>query len=69
MFRSFLLSDPDVTRDGRLRRVLLEIHHHDDRYVLLEVASATGNRLLRFSSKDRKLTYAAFAQELDHLTE
>jgi hypothetical protein len=34
--------------------VLLEIHRHGDRYVLLEVAPSTGNQLLRFSSKDRE---------------
>ncbi len=44
--------------------VLLEVHRQGDRYVLLETAPATGNRLLRFSSKDRKLVYAAFAREL-----
>ncbi len=44
--------------------VLLEVHRRGDRYVLLETAPATGNRLLRFSSKDRKLVYAAFAREL-----
>ncbi len=44
--------------------VLLEVHRHGDRYVLLETAPATGNRLLRFSSKDRELVYAAFVQEL-----
>ena len=48
--------------------VLLEIHRHGDRYVLLEIAPATGNRLLRFSSKDRELVYAAFAHELGVLT-
>jgi len=31
--------------------VLLEVYRRGDRYVLLETAPATGNRLLRFSSK------------------
>ena len=35
--------------------MLLETHRCGDRYVLLEVAPATGNRLLRFSSKDREM--------------
>jgi hypothetical protein len=48
--------------------VLLEIHRHGDRYVLLEIAPATGNRLLRFSSKDWELVYAAFAHELGVLS-
>ena len=39
--------------------VLLEVHRHEDRYVLLERAPATGNRILRFSSKDGELVYAA----------
>ena len=42
---------------------LVEVHRHGDRYVLLEVAPSTGNQLLRFSSKDRELVYAAFARE------
>ncbi len=32
--------------------ILLEVYRHGDRYVLLERAPTTGNRLLRFSSKD-----------------
>jgi hypothetical protein len=44
--------------------VLLEIHRRGDEYVLLEMAPTTGERLLRFSSKDRELVYAALAQEL-----
>ena len=48
--------------------VLLEIHRHGDRYILLETAPATGNRLLRFFSKDRELVYAAFAHELGVLS-
>lgn len=45
--------------------VLLEIYRHGNRYVFLEMALATGNRLLSFSSEDRELVYAAFARELD----
>ncbi len=48
--------------------VLLEIHRYGDRYVLLEIAPVTGNRLLRFSSKDRELVYAAFTHELGVLS-
>ena len=44
--------------------VLLEIHRHGNRYVLQELAPVTGNRLLRFSSKDRELVYAALTHEL-----
>jgi hypothetical protein len=43
---------------------LVEVHRHGNRYVLLETTPATGNRLLRFSSKDRELVYAVFAREL-----
>ena len=52
----------DPLEDG-FAGVLLEIHRCGDRYVLLEVAPATGNRLLRFSSKDRELVYATLARE------
>jgi hypothetical protein len=58
-----LFLELDPLGDG-FRGVLLEIHRQGDRYVLLEVALATGNQLLRFSSKDRELVYAAFAREL-----
>jgi hypothetical protein len=49
--------------------VLVEIYRERDpsggfRYVLLETACATGNQLLRFSSKDRELIYGALAHEL-----
>ena len=49
--------------------VLVEIYREREssggfRYVLLETASGTGDQLLRFSSKDRKLVYAALAREL-----
>ena len=58
-----LFLELDPLEDG-FGGVLLEIHRHGDRYVLLETAPTTGNRLLRFSSKDRELVYAAFAREL-----
>jgi hypothetical protein len=57
----FVELDPLV--DGFIG-VLVEIHRRGDRYVLLEVAPATGNRLLRFSSTDRKLVYALLHREL-----
>ena len=49
--------------------VLVEIYREREssgefRYVLLETASGTGDQLLRFSSKDRELVYAACAREL-----
>jgi hypothetical protein len=49
--------------------VLVEIYREREpsggyRYVLLETASGTGDQLLKFSSKDRKLVYAACAREL-----
>jgi hypothetical protein len=53
----------DPLEDG-FGGVLLEIRRRGDEYVLLEMAPTTGNRLLRFSSKDRELVYAALAQEL-----
>lgn len=58
-----LFVELDPLEDG-FAGVLLEIHRCGDRYVLLEVAPATGNRLLRFSSKDKELVYTAFTQEL-----
>jgi hypothetical protein len=53
--------------------VLVEIYREREssggfRYVLLETACATGNQLLRFSSKDRELIYAALAHELGALS-
>lgn len=53
----------DPLQDGFVG-VLVEIYRHGDRYILLETAPATGNRLLTFSSRDKGLVYAAFAQEL-----
>ena len=49
--------------------VLVEVYREREpsggfRYVLLETAAATGDRLLRFSSNDGELVYAALASEL-----
>ena len=41
-----------------------EVHHRGDRYDVLEMVPTSGNRLLRFSSKDRGEFYAAFVREL-----
>ena len=61
----------DVIRqqDDPARFVLVEIYREredsgDFRYVLLATATATGNRLFRFSSKDRGLVYAVLVREL-----
>jgi hypothetical protein len=53
--------------------VLVEIYREREpsggfRYVLVETASATGNQLLKFSSKDRELVYAALARDLGALS-
>ncbi len=66
LFVSVVSMDPAL--DG-FSGVLVEIYRHreflgGERYVLLETAAATGNQLLRFSSKDRDLVYAVFAGEL-----
>jgi hypothetical protein len=50
----FVALDPPT--DG-FAGVLLEACRRGDRYVLLETATTTGNRLLRFSSKDRELSH------------
>ncbi len=60
--------DMDPLLDG-FSGVLVEIYREREssggfRYVLLETACATGNCLLKFSSKDRELVYAALAREL-----
>ena len=60
----FLFVELDPLEDGFVG-VFIEIHRLGDRYVLLEIAPMTGNRLLRFSSKDRELVYAALVRELD----
>ena len=57
-----LFVEMDPLEDG-FSGALVEVHRCGDRYVLLETAPATGNRLLRFSSKDKELVYAAFARE------
>ncbi len=57
-----LFVELDPLQDGFVG-VLLEIYRLGDEYVLLETATATGNRLLRISSKDRGLVYDALANE------
>jgi hypothetical protein len=69
LFVSAVGMDPAL--DG-FSGVLIEIYRQKEssggeRYVLLETATATGNQLLRFSSKDRDLVYAALSQELGNL--
>jgi len=56
----------DPLEDGFVG-VLLEIYRDGDRYVLLEMAPTTGNRLLKFSSKDRRLVSAVLTGELGGL--
>jgi hypothetical protein len=56
-----LFLELDPLEDG-FGGVVLELYRHGDRYVLLEVAPSTGNQLLKFSSKDRELVYAAFSR-------
>ncbi len=67
LFASVVGMDPLL--DG-FSGVLVEIYREKDpwgrfRYVLLETACASGNQLLRFSSQDKGLVYAALARELD----
>jgi hypothetical protein len=67
LFASVVGMDPLL--DG-FSGVLVEIYREKDpsggfRYVLLETACVSGNQLLRFSSKDKGLVYAALARELD----
>jgi hypothetical protein len=67
LFASVVGMDPLL--DG-FSGVLIEIYQERDpsggfRYVLLETACVSGNQLLRFSSKDKGLVYAALARELD----
>jgi hypothetical protein len=57
----FVELDPLV--DG-FAGVLVEVYRRGDRYVLLETASITGNRLLKYSSEDRDLVYAALDRKL-----
>jgi len=66
LFASAVGMDPLL--DG-FTGVLVEVYREREpsggfRYVLLETAAATGDRLLRFTSKDRELIYAALASEL-----
>ncbi len=66
LFASAVGMDPLL--DG-FSGVLVEVYREKEpsggfRYVLLETAAATGDRLLRFSTKDRELIYAALASEL-----
>jgi hypothetical protein len=70
LFASAIGMDPLL--DG-FSGVLVEIYREREssggsRYVLLETACATGNQLLRFSSKDKNLVYSALARELDALS-
>ena len=44
--------------------VVVEVYRRGDRYVLLETAVATGNRLLKFRSKDPGLLYTILDREL-----
>ena len=61
-----LFVELDPLEDG-FAGVLLEVYRDGDRYVLLEVAPATGNRLLKFSAKVRGLVSAVLAGELGGL--
>ncbi len=53
--------DPAV--DG-FAGVLVELIFDGERYVVVETALESGNRLLRFHSSDRRLAYALFETEL-----
>jgi hypothetical protein len=69
LFASTISMDPLV--DG-FSCVLVEIYRErrssgEFHYVLLETASATGNQIFKFSSKDIELVYAALARELGGL--
>ena len=66
LFVSSVGMDPAL--DG-FSGVLVEIYREKDasgrfRYVLLETASATGNRLLRFTSADLALVVTVLLQEI-----
>ena len=66
LFASAVSMDPLL--DG-FSGVLIEVYREREPsdgliYVLLETAAATGDQLLRFSSKDRELIDAALASEL-----
>jgi hypothetical protein len=49
-----LLVEIDPLEDG-FAGVIVEVHRQGDRYILQEMAPATSNHLLKFSSKDREL--------------
>jgi hypothetical protein len=49
--------------------VLVELVFDGERYVLVETASATGNRLLRFSSGSEEAARALFEAELGEDTD
>ncbi len=53
--------DPAV--DG-FAGVLVELIFDGERYVVVETALQSGNRLLRFHSSDRRLAYALLETEL-----
>jgi hypothetical protein len=61
-----LFVELDLLEDG-FTGVLLEIYRDGDRYVLLKAAPATGNRLLKFSSKDKGPISAVLTGELGGL--
>jgi hypothetical protein len=56
-----VVMDPAV--DG-FAGVLVELVFDGERYVVVETALQSGNRLLRFHSSDRRLAYALFEAEL-----
>ena len=56
-----VVMDPAV--DG-FAGVLVELVFDGERYVVVETALQSGNRLLRFHSGDRRLAYALFEAEL-----
>ncbi len=65
LFASAIGMDPLL--DG-FSGMLVEIYRERDpsggfRYVLLETACISGNQLLKFSSKDKGLVYAALTRE------
>ena len=53
--------DPAV---DRFAGVLVELIFDGERYVVVETALQSGNRLLRFHLGDRRLAYALFEAEL-----
>jgi hypothetical protein len=61
-----LFVELDPLADGFVG-ILVEVQRQGDRYVLLETAPATGNRLLAFSSKHKELVYDTLNRELCRL--